>query len=105
MDRLYIYVKKELTGFNGSISSMASMVEVVVAIGKWKACLPFYVLDHGAHHIIGYPGLKALHLSINYVLDSLVGEDGDRVLYNVVRVSNHRVEKEKTEVKKKERDV
>lgn len=39
--------KKELTGFNGSTSLVVGMVNVLVAVGKWKAMLPFYVLDYG----------------------------------------------------------
>lgn len=81
--------KKELAGFNGAICSIAGMVEIMLAIRKWKAILPFYVLDHKAHPIIRHPELKALRLFINGVLDSFVGENGDLILCSVVRVSNN----------------
>lgn len=67
----------------------------MVEIGKWKEVLPFNVFDYGTHPIVGYLELKALRLLINCVVDSLMGEDGDRVLYNVVRMSRKSKEKEK----------
>lgn len=83
--------KKEFIGFNGSTSSVTRMVEVLVAIGKRKTILSFYVLDLGVHPIIEYSGLKTLRLLVNYVLDTLVGEYGDKVLYYVVKVTNDRM--------------
>lgn len=90
--------KKELTNFNGSINFVVGLVEVLVAIEKWKAILPFYVLDHGTHLIIRYPSLKTLKLSANCVLDCLVGEDVDRILCKVVKVAKNHVDREKLEV-------
>lgn len=52
-------------------------VNILVTIGKWKAVLLFYVLNYGTHLIVGYPYLKALKLSLNDVLDKLMGEDGE----------------------------
>lgn len=38
--------KKKLNGFNGYTSLVVGLVHVLVAIGKWKAVLSFYVLDY-----------------------------------------------------------
>lgn len=72
--------EKKLTGFNGSTITVWGMIDVLVNIWKWRSLLLLYVLDYGAHPIIDYSGLKNVRLSINFVLDNLVGDDGDRVL-------------------------
>lgn len=61
---------------------------------------PFYVLEYGTHRIIGYSRLKKLRLFVNYVLDSLVRDDEDRVLCNVVKIGNKEVTKKKEEKEK-----
>lgn len=65
--------KKELIDFNYSISFALGFVNVLVVIKKWKAFIPFYVLDYRTNLVVEYLGLKALRLSVNCVLDNLVG--------------------------------
>lgn len=96
--------KKELTGFNVSTSRVLGLVNVLVNIGKCSSVLSFYVLEYGTHPIIEYPGLKKLRLSVNYVLESLVGEDGDRVLCNVAKMGNKVLFKEKNVRQEKQND-
>lgn len=91
--------KKELTRFNRSTSIVMGVVNVLRAIEKGKKVLPYYVLDYGTHPIIRYPGLKSQRLLVNCVLDTLVGEYGDRVWCNVVRKGDKAGKKEKKEKK------
>lgn len=69
--------QQQLMDFNGSSSKVIETCNIIMKVGIWESILPFHVVYHGTHPILGYPSLKKLGLGVGCVKDRLVGNDGN----------------------------
>jgi len=53
------------SAFNGTSSQVLGTAMVAVAIGKWKATLPFVVTDACSLIVLGMPGLQDLNVKVD----------------------------------------
>lgn len=72
--------QQQLTKFNKASSKVIRACELSITFRKWHSSLPFHVIDHGTHPILGYSSLKKLGAVVDCVRDFLVGGDDDVVL-------------------------
>lgn len=86
--------QQQLMGFNGSSSKVIGTCNIAVKVGTWESILPFHLVDHGTHPILGYLGLKKLGLGVDCVKDCLVGSDGNVFLCRSIQ---EKIEKETIE--------